>query len=444
MQTRLLRVLEERKLRPVGSEREVPVDVRIIAATNRKLAAEVKAGRFREDLYYRLAVVDLTLPPLRARSEDIPDLMRHFMQQLAVQLGVAPLPLSHEVVSRLAAYPWPGNVRELRNYVERSMILGCFPSAPSGTAPGASTLDEAPAAGELALSLAEVERRHIERVVDDCAGNKTEARAGWACRARRSSASSPTGLPRRRRRPRASGAGHKPHDEVHPGALPAAPAAGLRVLTSMPTSLAERLRRSVRAKLLCLVLAPLMLGFPIIMGLLGWWGESYYQRLMSSRVGSDLATAHGYLERMIEGVGSGVRGLGSSHALALAIEAQAPASATGVEPLAALLGARQVQLGLDFLNLLDVEGRVLQSSTGIATGTVRGDWPMVDRALRAGGGSAIERFAPEALEAVSPALREKARLPLVATERARPDPRSAEERAWSSMPRRRCSMRAAT
>ena len=196
----------------------------------------------------------------------------------------------------------------------------------------------------------------------------------------------------------------------------------------MPTSLAERLRRSVRAKLLCLVLAPLMLGFPIIMGLLGWWGESYYQRLMSSRVGSDLATAHGYLERMIEGVGSGVRGLGSSHALALAIEADGPASATGGEPLAALLGARQVQLGLDFLNLLDVEGRVLQSSTGIATGTVRGDWPMVDRALRAGGGSAIERFAPEALEAVSPALREKARLPLVATERARPDPRSAEER----------------
>ncbi|MDX9886385.1 cache domain-containing protein [Thauera sp.] len=196
----------------------------------------------------------------------------------------------------------------------------------------------------------------------------------------------------------------------------------------MPASVAERLRRSVRAKLLCLVLAPLMLGFPIIMGLLGWWGESYYQRLMSSRVGSDLATAHGYLERMIEGVGSGVRGLGSSHALALAIDAEAPASATGREPLVALLGARQAQLGLDFLNLLDLEGRVLQSSTGIAAGTLRGDWPMVDRALRAGGGSAIERFGPDALEAISPALREKARLPLVATERALPDPRSAEER----------------
>lgn len=171
LQTRLLRVLEERKVRPVGSEREVPVDVRIIAATNRDLAAAVRAGRFREDLYYRLAVVDLTLPPLRTRSEDIPDLMRHFMQQLSVQLGVPPLPLSHEVVSRLAAYRWPGNVRELRNYVERSMILGCFPSVP----PGAPMAEPAPPPGELALTLADIERRHIERVVDDCAGNKTEA-----------------------------------------------------------------------------------------------------------------------------------------------------------------------------------------------------------------------------------------------------------------------------
>lgn len=171
MQTRLLRVLEERKLRPVGSEREVSVDVRIIAAANRDLAAEVRAGRFREDLYYRLAVVDIRIPPLRERAEDIPELIRHFMPQLAVQLGVAPLPLSHEVVTRLAAYPWPGNVRELRNYVERSMILGCFPDAPSGAATAPQPLP----AGELELSLAELERRHIERVTAACHGNKTEA-----------------------------------------------------------------------------------------------------------------------------------------------------------------------------------------------------------------------------------------------------------------------------
>ncbi len=171
LQTRLLRVLEERKLRPVGSEREVPVDVRIIAASNRDLAAEVAAGRFRQDLYYRLAVVDIVIPPLRARSEDIPDLVRHFMQQLATQLGVAPLLLSHEIVTRLAAYPWPGNVRELRNFVERSMILGCFPPEPVF----AAAAPPPPRAGELELSLAEVERRHIERVTAACRGNKTEA-----------------------------------------------------------------------------------------------------------------------------------------------------------------------------------------------------------------------------------------------------------------------------
>ncbi|HRP23781.1 MAG TPA: sigma-54 dependent transcriptional regulator [Thauera sp.] len=171
MQTRLLRVLEERKVRPVGSERELPVDVRIIAASNRDLAAEVQAGRFRQDLYYRLAVVDIAMPPLRGRAEDIPDLMRHFMQHLAVQLGVAPLPLSHEVVTRLQAYPWPGNVRELRNFVERSMILGSFATEAFAT-PVASL---PPPAGELELTLAEVERRHIERVTDACAGNKSEA-----------------------------------------------------------------------------------------------------------------------------------------------------------------------------------------------------------------------------------------------------------------------------
>jgi two-component system NtrC family sensor kinase len=201
----------------------------------------------------------------------------------------------------------------------------------------------------------------------------------------------------------------------------AAAGAGMRRLV-------ERLRASVRAKLLGLVLAPLMLGFPIIMGLLGWWGETYYQRLMSSRVGSDLATAHGYLERVIDGVGSGVRGLASSQALALARSADGSVAAAEGLSLAALLAARQAQLGLDFLNLLDVEGRVLQSSTAAAAGSVRDDWPMVERALRSGGGSAIERFGAEALQAVSPALRARARLPLIATERALPDPRSEEDR----------------
>lgn len=126
-QTKLLRVLEERRIRPVGSEREMPVDVRVVAATNRDLAAEVQAGRFRRDLYFRLEVMTLSIPPLRERREDIPLLARHFMHLLAPQLGLPPLAMPVAVVDALLAYPWPGNVRELKNYLERSLILAGFP-----------------------------------------------------------------------------------------------------------------------------------------------------------------------------------------------------------------------------------------------------------------------------------------------------------------------------
>ncbi|NLF53373.1 MAG: sigma-54-dependent Fis family transcriptional regulator [Thauera phenolivorans] len=169
MQTRLLRVLEERRVRPLGAEREVPVDVRIIAASNRDLAAEAAAGRFREDLYFRLAVIELVMPPLRARTDDIPALVRHFMETLAARLEVAPLALGHELLARLAAHSWPGNVRELRNFVERALILGAFPLDALEAAPVAAAADE------LDLSLEEVEKRHIVRVVEACGGNKTEA-----------------------------------------------------------------------------------------------------------------------------------------------------------------------------------------------------------------------------------------------------------------------------
>ncbi|PKO56520.1 MAG: sigma-54-dependent Fis family transcriptional regulator, partial [Betaproteobacteria bacterium HGW-Betaproteobacteria-19] len=115
-------------------------------------------------------VVDIRTPPLRERSEDIPDLMRHFMDLLSVQLGVAPLALSHGLVSSLAAYEWPGNVRELRNLVERSLILGTFPTE---ILPATTRMNEA-ADAEL-LTLEEVEKRHILRVVEACGGNKSEA-----------------------------------------------------------------------------------------------------------------------------------------------------------------------------------------------------------------------------------------------------------------------------
>ena len=173
MQTRLLRVLEERKLRPVGSERErrwMYASSPPPTATSPPRSAPDASARTSTT---GLAVVDIDLPPLRDRTEDIPELMRHFMQQFSVQLGVPPLPLSHEVVSRLAGYSWPGNVRELRNYIRAFADSGHFPPQPSA-APTA-TDRPADAGGRAEASLAEVERRHIERVTAACEGNKTEA-----------------------------------------------------------------------------------------------------------------------------------------------------------------------------------------------------------------------------------------------------------------------------
>jgi transcriptional regulator with PAS, ATPase and Fis domain len=174
IQTKLLRVLEDRRVRPVGSNREVPVDVRIIAATNRDLAEQVSAGRFREDLFYRLDVVGLRVPPLRERPQDVPLLARHFMEGLATHLGVPPLPFSRQVLDALSAYHWPGNARELRNFVERSLILGAFPIDSLAEHDLEAEVEGQPA-GEGGELLADVEKRHILAVLDDCTGNKTEA-----------------------------------------------------------------------------------------------------------------------------------------------------------------------------------------------------------------------------------------------------------------------------
>jgi DNA-binding NtrC family response regulator len=173
IQTKLLRVLEDRRIRPVGSNREVPVDVRVIAATNRDLSGEVESGRFREDLFYRLDVVTIALAPLRERPADIAMLARHFVLQLAPHLGVEALPLTADVARALAEYPWPGNARELRNFVERSLILGHYPLEALAIEDAAADLDAgvpgAPA------SLAEVEKRHMLAVLEASGGNKTEA-----------------------------------------------------------------------------------------------------------------------------------------------------------------------------------------------------------------------------------------------------------------------------
>ena len=177
LQATLLRVLETRRIRPVGSEQEIPVDVRIVAATNRSLRDEVAAGRFRNDLYYRLQVVEINLPPLRSHKDDIPDLVEHFLSSLAPQLGVAPFEVSDDELRYLAEYDWPGNVRELRNLIERSLILGALNV--SALYQGLSrtrrvaALPPSPLDGPTDLHT--LEKRHILAVLESVQGDKTRA-----------------------------------------------------------------------------------------------------------------------------------------------------------------------------------------------------------------------------------------------------------------------------
>ncbi len=123
LQPKLLRALEKREVKQVGGNRRQQVDVRIVSATKRNLEEEVRAGNFREDLYYRLGVIRMQLPPLRKRPDDIPPLADHFLALLGAQSGTAVPRLSYDTMEKLKAYAWPGNVRELRNFLERSVIL---------------------------------------------------------------------------------------------------------------------------------------------------------------------------------------------------------------------------------------------------------------------------------------------------------------------------------
>src|SRR5215470_15297444 len=123
MQAKLLRVLEERQVERVGGDRTIPVDVRVIVATHRNLEELVKKGQFRQDLFHRLYVYPLVLPPLRERADDIPALIDHFARQVAQVNGWKPKPFTPEAIAELRRYSWPGNVRELRNLVERLLLL---------------------------------------------------------------------------------------------------------------------------------------------------------------------------------------------------------------------------------------------------------------------------------------------------------------------------------
>jgi len=153
MQAKLLRVLEERSFRRIGGTKDIEVDIRVIASTNRELQKAVEEGDFRQDLYYRLMVVPIQLPPLRARREDIIPLAKYFVEQLNRQLSKRILGISREAEALLQSHSWPGNVRELKNTIERAMILGTedeirpehlmlSPSSATTIIPGTSSLEE--------------------------------------------------------------------------------------------------------------------------------------------------------------------------------------------------------------------------------------------------------------------------------------------------------------
>jgi DNA-binding NtrC family response regulator len=175
MQVKVLQVLDTRELRRVGGTRVHRVDVRIIAATNKDLAAEVRAGRFREDLHFRLNVLSLRVPPLRERREDIPALIEHFVRQFRAA-GDAVKTIAPEALELLRAYPWPGNVRELANTIERLVIL--TPEAVIGPGDLPPNIRQGTAAGAASrgpTSLAEMERLHIARVLAETGGRKMQA-----------------------------------------------------------------------------------------------------------------------------------------------------------------------------------------------------------------------------------------------------------------------------
>ncbi|MGD1071982.1 MAG: sigma-54 dependent transcriptional regulator [Bryobacteraceae bacterium] len=192
LQIKLLRVLQEREFRPVGSLQQSKVDVRVIAATHRDLQREVAAGRFREDLYYRLNVIRITLPPLRERKEDIPPLIERFMANTPVRYIIA-----HETMDAMMSYDWPGNIRELKNCLERMIALSSdpilrFADLPTGVVfhSRAANPVEASAAAMVGVRsgapagamppngvvpLQEVERLAIRHALEQTKGDRTEA-----------------------------------------------------------------------------------------------------------------------------------------------------------------------------------------------------------------------------------------------------------------------------
>lgn len=181
LQSKLLRVIEDKKIRPLGAIEEVPVDVRIVAATNADLEKALEDGRFRSDLYYRLATVTLAVPPLRERPDDVPLLIKHCLKRASAE-AARPLPkIDADAMARLLRYPWPGNVRELQNAMQRGVILARNETItvkelpPKVAGLDISSVRMLSEAVDKRISLDQLERDYIQAVLDSVNGNKTEA-----------------------------------------------------------------------------------------------------------------------------------------------------------------------------------------------------------------------------------------------------------------------------
>jgi two-component system response regulator PilR (NtrC family) len=187
MQVKVLRALAERRITPIGDTQEMAVDLRVVAATNRNLETEVKENRFREDLYYRLNVVQIDMPPLRERNEDIPALANHFLERFAKEYGKPLRGFAPDTLAMLRRYPFPGNVRELQNVIERAVALesgtmvtpACLPERVQGPVPVLPGEQEEPFTLEGGLDLEAhlntIERRCLERAIAATNGNRTQA-----------------------------------------------------------------------------------------------------------------------------------------------------------------------------------------------------------------------------------------------------------------------------
>ena len=181
MQPKLLRALEDGSVRPVGADQEIPFDVRILTATNRDLESAVEEGRFREDLYFRINVIQIQLPPLRARGTDSLILAQHFVRGLAQRSQKAITGISENAAEKLLNYSWPGNVRELRNVIERAIALTRYEKLAVEDLPekirdyrSSQVFIGGSDPSEL-ISMEEVERRYILHVLKSVGGNKTMA-----------------------------------------------------------------------------------------------------------------------------------------------------------------------------------------------------------------------------------------------------------------------------